>query len=264
MGLGRMLWRGTKVGRTVDTVRNIIDEGSVVDGVKRTFKEDFCEDNPLTSWIYSEGKYEGKKEGYVEASSVYKTKLLKQADKFLAQTKIFEKEREKYEELLDEYEKEIELLMTKENKSESEAKYLQELLLKERELKKISDNIVADEAIEEENAELFLMGIDDVFPITGRGIVVTGTIAEGEVEPGEKLILKKLSGEEIEVTVAGIEMSRKLLDYATAGDSVGILLKGVTEKDVQKGMLLINDSSVYESRCKLKDISENEKNLHIW
>ena len=89
MGILRGLWRSTGIGRTIDTVRNIVEEGDFVDGVKRTIKEDWTEDNPLSSAIYNSGKYDGKIEGYAEASDEYEAKLLDQADKFLQQQKIF-------------------------------------------------------------------------------------------------------------------------------------------------------------------------------
>lgn len=138
MGIGRMLWRSTGIGRTIDTIKNIVDEGNLVGGVKRTIKEDFCEDNPLTSAIYKSGKYDGKVEGYEEASDEYERKLLAQADKFLKQTRIFENERDCYEQLLDEYEKEIDELSKKVNRTKVENEYLQQLLTRERKLRKMA------------------------------------------------------------------------------------------------------------------------------
>jgi len=137
MGIGRMFWRSTRVGRIIDTVENIKGEGSIVDGIKLTIKEDFCEDNPITSIIYKSGKSDGKEEGYIEASDEYKDKLLKQADEFLKQTKIYERERDMYEQLLDEYETEISKLSEKNNRTEIENQYLQLLLMKERKLRKM-------------------------------------------------------------------------------------------------------------------------------
>lgn len=61
MGLGRFLWRATGIGHRIDTVKNIVEEGSIVEGVKKTIKEDFCEDNPVTAHIYNVGKFDGKK-----------------------------------------------------------------------------------------------------------------------------------------------------------------------------------------------------------
>lgn len=138
MGIGRMLWRGTGIGRTIDTIKNIAGEGSLVEGVKRTVKEDFCEDNPLTRVIYKSGKYDGKIEGYDEASDEYEKKLLALADDFLKQSRIFESEKDAYEQLLDEYEKEIDELSEKVNRTEAENEYLQKLLLRDRKLRKMA------------------------------------------------------------------------------------------------------------------------------
>ncbi|MBL4932766.1 hypothetical protein [Clostridium paridis] len=138
MGIGRMLWRSTRIGRTIDTIKNIVDEGNLVEGVKRTVKEDYCEDNPLTSAIYKSGKYDGKIEGYEEASYEYEKKLLTQADEFLNQTRIFEIEKDAYEQLLDEYEKEIDELSEKVNRTEAENQYLHQLLLRDRKLRKMA------------------------------------------------------------------------------------------------------------------------------
>ena len=102
MGLKRGLWRSTGIGRTIDTVKNIVDEGSISGGVKRMIKEDLTEDNPLGKMIYDSGRYDGKKEGYEEASAEYEHKLIEQADLFLKQTRVFEEERDEYEKLLDE------------------------------------------------------------------------------------------------------------------------------------------------------------------
>lgn len=139
MGLKRLLWRSTTLGRTIDTLKNIVDEGAVVDGVKRTIKEDFCEDNPIGKVIYTIGEYDGQKSGYIQASTEYEEKLLKQADSFLEQQKVYESEKEKYEALLDEYEFEIERLKSKVSKTEEEQIYLQKLLHKENKLRKLGD-----------------------------------------------------------------------------------------------------------------------------
>ncbi len=138
MGLARMLWRSTGIGRTIDTVKNVVEEGSVIEGIKRTAKEDWCEDNPVTSRVYASGRYDGKIEGYEEASDEYEEKLLKQADEFLKQKQIFESERDAYEVLLDEYEAEIDALSEKVNITEAENEYLQQLLLRERKLRRMA------------------------------------------------------------------------------------------------------------------------------
>lgn len=138
MGIGRMLWRSTSIGRIMDTTKNIVDERNLVKGLKKTIKKDYCEDNPLTKVIYESGKYDGKIQGYEEVAEEYKNKLLKQADEFLKQTYIFESEKNAYEQLLDEYEKEIYKLYEKVNRTETENEYLQQLLLRERRLRKIA------------------------------------------------------------------------------------------------------------------------------
>ena len=84
------------------------------------------------------GRHDGKKQGYSEASYVYEKKLLKQADAFLQQTKIYESEGAAYETLLDEYEKEIDMLTEKVNRTQEENVYLQELLLRDRRLRKMA------------------------------------------------------------------------------------------------------------------------------
>ena len=139
MGIKRFIWRSTSVGRIVDTATNIADEGSIIGGLKRTYKEDVCEDNPLTTHIYNIGKYDGKIDGYTEASQQYESKLIEQADKFLNQTKIFEEQRDAYERLLDAYEKEIEKLKNKMSRTVEEHEYLTNLLQKERQLLKLKD-----------------------------------------------------------------------------------------------------------------------------
>ena len=137
MGLKRGLWRSTGIGRTIDTVKNIVNEGSISGGVKRMIKEDLTEDNPLGKMIYDSGRYDGKKGGYEEASAEYEHKLIEQADRFVKQKRILEEEKNEYKNLLDEYDQEIELLENKAGKTDGENKYLQELLLKERKLKQL-------------------------------------------------------------------------------------------------------------------------------
>ena len=135
MGLKRFIWRHTPTGAMIDTIRSIAEEKSVIGGLKRMQDEEWTEDNPVTSAIYKSGKYDGKKEGYIEASAVYEKKLLEQADAFLQQKEIFESQRKSYEELLDQYEEEIDCLKKKADRSEAENQLLQQLLLRERQLK---------------------------------------------------------------------------------------------------------------------------------
>ncbi|MBZ4671356.1 MAG: hypothetical protein PWQ76_298 [Clostridiales bacterium] len=139
MGLKRFLWRRTGIGKIIDTVNNIVNEGDVVSGIKKTVKETYCEDNPITSIIYKSGQYDGKRKGFLEASCEYEKKLLEQAQFFLDQKKIYENQRDNYETLLDEYEKEIDTLTKKVNRTEEENIYLQKLLLKDRQLRQMKD-----------------------------------------------------------------------------------------------------------------------------
>ena len=138
MGLKRFVWRNVLGGWSADNVKNIVEEGGIIKGIKRTIKEDFCEDNPITSQLYKIGKADGKVEGYEEASNEYEQKLLAQADLFIQQMKVCKEEMKAYEELLDAYEEEIERLTSKLNKTEAENRFLQALLIRERKLQKLA------------------------------------------------------------------------------------------------------------------------------
>ncbi len=138
MGFDRFLMKNFIPGyKTINTLKHIAEEG-LIDGIKSDIKENWCEDNPITSMIYNEGTSDGKKEGYVLASKEYEEKLLKQADEFLRQTTIYETERQAYETLLDEYEAEIDQLTNKIQLTETENELLKQLLIRERKLKKMS------------------------------------------------------------------------------------------------------------------------------
>lgn len=93
----------------------------------------------------------------------------------------------------------------------------------------------------------FLMPIEDIFSITGRGTVVTGRIERGKVSIGDSLEIIGFD-KIIKTTCTGIEMFRKLLDYGTAGDNVGILLRGVEKKDVQRGQVICAPNSMKQHR----------------
>ena len=84
----------------------------------------------------------------------------------------------------------------------------------------------------------FLMPIEDVFTITGRGTVVTGRVERGRVKIGDKVEIVGLEDEIKETTVTGTEMFHKTLEYAEAGDNVGCLLRGITKKEVERGQVL--------------------------
>ncbi len=89
----------------------------------------------------------------------------------------------------------------------------------------------------------FLMPIEDVFTITGRGTVVTGRVERGQVKTGDTVEIIGIK-DTISSVVTGVEMFRKLLDYAEAGDNVGILLRGISREQVQRGQVLAKPKSV--------------------
>jgi elongation factor Tu len=89
----------------------------------------------------------------------------------------------------------------------------------------------------------FLMPVEDVFSITGRGTVATGRIERGKVKVGEEIALVGFGSDKKSV-VTGVEMFRKLLDDGQAGDNVGLLLRGVEKKDIERGMVLAKPNSV--------------------
>ena len=89
----------------------------------------------------------------------------------------------------------------------------------------------------------FLMPVEDVFSITGRGTVATGRIETGVVKVGDKVEILGL-GEEKETTVTGVEMFRKLLEQGEAGDNVGLLLRGVEKSEIKRGMVLCHPGQI--------------------
>jgi elongation factor Tu len=95
-----------------------------------------------------------------------------------------------------------------------------------------------------ENEKPFLMPVEDVFSITGRGTVATGRIETGVVKVGEQVSIIGL-GEEPKTSVCtGVEMFRKLLDQGEAGDNVGLLLRGIDKKDIRRGMVIAKPGSI--------------------
>jgi elongation factor Tu len=89
----------------------------------------------------------------------------------------------------------------------------------------------------------FLMPVEDVFTITGRGTVVTGRIERGKIKTGEEVALVGL-GSEKKTVVTGVEMFRKILDDGQAGDNVGLLLRGVGKEEVERGMVVAKPGSI--------------------
>ena len=104
-----------------------------------------------------------------------------------------------------------------------------------------------DEAIpepEHENDKPFLMPVEDVFTITGRGTVATGRVERGTLKLNDEVELIGIKEDSRKTVVTGIEMFRKLLDYAEAGDNVGLLLRGVNREDILRGQVLAKPGSV--------------------
>ena len=90
----------------------------------------------------------------------------------------------------------------------------------------------------------FLMPIEDVFTITGRGTVVTGRVERGQVRVGDTVQIVGLAEESKQTVVTGVEMFRKLLDYAETGDNIGCLLRGIDRKEVERGQVLVKPGSI--------------------
>jgi len=91
----------------------------------------------------------------------------------------------------------------------------------------------------------FLMPIEDVFTITGRGTVVTGRVERGTVKVQDEVEIIGLTTESKKTVVTGVEMFRKLLDQAEAGDNIGVLLRGIERKDVERGQVLAKPGTVH-------------------
>ena len=90
----------------------------------------------------------------------------------------------------------------------------------------------------------FLMPIEDVFTITGRGTVATGRIETGEAKTGDAVEIIGMGAEKLTYTITGVEMFRKILDRGEAGDNVGLLLRGIDKKDIKRGMVICKPGSV--------------------
>ena len=90
----------------------------------------------------------------------------------------------------------------------------------------------------------FMMPVEDVFSITGRGTVATGRVERGQVKVGDVVEIIGFTEEPKQTTVTGVEMFRKLLDYAEAGDNIGALLRGVAREDIQRGQVLAKPGTI--------------------
>lgn len=113
----------------------------------------------------------------------------------------------------------------------------------------------------------FLMPVEDVFSITGRGTVATGRIERGKIKVGEpvEIIGMMADGEKITSTVTGVEMFRKLLDYGEAGDNAGLLLRGVDKDQIRRGMVICKPGSVKPHKhfkCEVYVLGKEEGGRH--
>jgi elongation factor Tu len=90
----------------------------------------------------------------------------------------------------------------------------------------------------------FLMSVEDVFTITGRGTVATGRIERGKIKVGEGVEIVGMQEDKLVSTVTGVEMFRKLLDEGEAGDNAGLLLRGIEKKDIRRGMVICKPGSI--------------------
>src|SRR5690554_475731 len=111
----------------------------------------------------------------------------------------------------------------------------------------------------------FLMPIEDVFSITGRGTVVTGRIERGAIKVGEPVEIIGMQEEKLSSTVTGVEMFRKLLDRGEAGDNVGLLLRGIDKDEVERGMVVCKPGSVRPHKafeCEVYVLSKDEGGRH--
>ena len=100
-------------------------------------------------------------------------------------------------------------------------------------------------APERDTDKPFLMPVEDVFTITGRGTVATGRVERGIVKIQDKVEIVGLMNEPRETTITGVEMFRKLLDFAQAGDNIGVLLRGIERKDIERGQVLAKPGTIH-------------------
>ncbi len=111
----------------------------------------------------------------------------------------------------------------------------------------------------------FLMPIEDIFSITGRGTVVTGRIERGVVNSGESVEIIGMQESKLDSTVTGVEMFRKVLDRGEAGDNVGLLLRGTEKESVERGMVVCKPGSITphkEFECEVYVLSKDEGGRH--
>jgi elongation factor Tu len=111
----------------------------------------------------------------------------------------------------------------------------------------------------------FLMSVEDVFSITGRGTVATGRIERGKIKTGEAVEIVGLIPQPLSSVVTGVEMFRKILDEGEAGDNAGLLLRGIEKKDIRRGMVICKPASITphtEFKCEVYVLSKEEGGRH--
>jgi elongation factor Tu len=111
----------------------------------------------------------------------------------------------------------------------------------------------------------FLMPVEDVFSITGRGTVATGRIERGIINSGESVEILGMGAENLKSTVTGVEMFRKILDRGEAGDNVGLLLRGIEKESIRRGMVICKPGSVKphaEFKAEVYVLSKEEGGRH--
>jgi elongation factor Tu len=113
--------------------------------------------------------------------------------------------------------------------------------------------------------QTFLLPVEDVFSITGRGTVATGRIERGVINSGDPVEIIGLGVEKMTSTVTGVEMFRKILDRGEAGENVGLLLRGVEKTDIKRGMVIVKPGSVKphtKIKCEVYVLSKEEGGRH--
>lgn len=111
----------------------------------------------------------------------------------------------------------------------------------------------------------FLMSVEDVFSITGRGTVATGRIERGRIKVGENVEIVGLQAESMKSTCTGVEMFKKLLDEGEAGDNAGLLLRGIEKTQIRRGMVICQPGSITphtEFKCEVYVLSKEEGGRH--
>ena len=118
---------------------------------------------------------------------------------------------------------------------------------------------------ERDTEKPFLLPVEDVFSITGRGTVATGKIERGVINSGDPVEIVGLGAEKMTSTVTGVEMFRKILDRGEAGENVGLLLRGIEKDDVKRGMVIIKPGTIKphtKFKCEVYVLSKEEGGRH--